>query len=63
MRIVAVKTTYCAKYRQLICLFKLFCIDNVFQIRKTPLIMIVDMEVKSAADSINKRAGYLWRFL
>ena len=25
--------------------------------------MIVDMEIKAAAEDISKRAGYLWRFL
>lgn len=25
--------------------------------------MIIDMEIKSSAENINKRAGYLWRFL
>ncbi len=52
-----------SKYRQLIWLFKLFCIDNIAYLGKTMRIMIVDMEVKSAAENISKRAGYLWRFL
>ncbi len=50
------------KYLRRFYIFKLFYVDNITSFTKIRP-MIVDMEIKAAAEDISRRAGYLWRFL